>query len=266
MVRRQRLPNFTTKLSLPKFIAVSKSLNANQRDLVKTMGFHHLLDLCCSYIPKNLILWLVSHFDVTTRSFNLPNGYSFTLSAHLVHQVLGIPIGSSPLSTVNDESAKSMICLETNCNGKYPTINELKTLIDGNLGGDKFKRIFALFTITSFLCPTSSECASPDFFTAICNTDNIISYNWSTIVLEKLVVSISKFQQAISSCSTASLGGCIFALMIIYFELLDLSELDLPDSIPRIRFWSNENVATYVYLDTINEEKLIFGKTSASIF
>ena len=45
-----------------------------------------------------------------------------------------------------------------------------------------------------------------------------------------------------------------------------MSELDLPDSIPRIRFWSNENVATYVYLDTINEEKLIFGKASVGIF
>jgi hypothetical protein len=211
--------HFTTKLSLPKFIAVSTLLNTNQRDLVKSIGFHHLLDLRCKSIPKGLILWLIQHFDVRTRTVNLPSGSSFILSSLQIHQVLGIPIGGAPLPSFCDESAKKLIRAETKCKGTYPTINELMALITDNLDGDKFKRIFALFTLSALLCPTSNECASPEFFQAVHMPDKIISYNCSDIVLGKLVSSISKFQQSIMSCNTAALGGCIFVLMVSLFPL-----------------------------------------------
>jgi hypothetical protein len=211
--------HFTTKLSLPKFIVVSTLLNTNQRDLVQSIGFHHLLDLRCKSIPKGLILWLIQHFDVRTRTVNLPSGSSFILSSLQIHQVLGIPIGGAPLPSFCDESAKKLIRAETKCKGTYPTINELMALITDNLDGDKFKRIFALFTLSALLCPTSNECASPEFFQAVYMPDKIISYNWSDIVLGKLVSSISKFQQSIMSCSTAALGGCIFVLMVSLFPL-----------------------------------------------
>jgi hypothetical protein len=126
--------HFTTKLSLWKFISVSASLNGDQRDLVKSIGFHHLLDLCCKSIPKGFILWLIQHFDTMTRTVNLPSGSSFRLSSLHIHQVLGIPIGGAPLPHFCDESAKKLIRGETRCNGTYPTINELMDLItrDGN--------------------------------------------------------------------------------------------------------------------------------------
>ena len=206
--------HFTSKLSLPKFITVAQSINPKQRELVKSIGFHHLLDLSCKTLPKSIILWLARHFDVATTSLFLPNGYFFKISAYQIHQVLGIPIGGSPLPSFCDTKIKNLISEQTKCAGKYPTINELSSLIKDGLDDDKFKMVFALFAITTLLCPTSSDCASPDFFPAVHIPNKIISYNWCHIVLDKLVSSIAKFQQSTLSHGTAALGGCQFALMV----------------------------------------------------
>uniref|UniRef100_K4AJR3 Aminotransferase-like plant mobile domain-containing protein n=1 Tax=Setaria italica TaxID=4555 RepID=K4AJR3_SETIT len=226
------------------FIEVAKSLDCTQRELVKSMWFHHLLDLSCNTMPKQLIMWLVNHFDVLTKTFILPNG-SFTLSPLHIHQVLGIPVGGSPLPKAYNEDTRKLILEKTKC------------------AGDKFKRVFSLFALTSCLCPTGSECASSEFYTAIHIPDRIITIDWAIVVLDKLVTSISKYP-AKKSCTTAALGGCTFAMMVVYFELLDTSELNLPDSLPRISLWSTENVSTYIELDRINEGSNNFGRTIVS--
>lgn len=43
-----------------------------KKELVKSMGFHHLLNWSCNMMPKQLITWLENHFDVSTNTFNLP--------------------------------------------------------------------------------------------------------------------------------------------------------------------------------------------------
>lgn len=63
---------FTTKLSMPKFTEACKSLDLKKMELLKSMGFHHLLNLSCNMMPKQLITWLANHFDVFTNTFNLP--------------------------------------------------------------------------------------------------------------------------------------------------------------------------------------------------
>ena len=152
-------------------------------------------------------------------------------------------------------------------------------------------RIFALFALTSLLCPTSSDCASPEFYEAIYEPEKIISYDWSTIITDKLVSSISKFQQARKQCTTASLGGCTIAILvccknlymrfhffcfslfpsqspwffcllpqIIYLELLDTSEISLPNYMPRLSIWSTEIIMAYVELDKMNDDGTNFGR------
>ncbi|KAG2601455.1 hypothetical protein PVAP13_5KG591507 [Panicum virgatum] len=124
----------------------------------------------------------------------------------------------------------------------------------------EFLRIFALFALTSLLCPTSSDCASPEFYESIYESEKIISYDWSTIITDKLVSSISKFQQARKQCTTASLGGCTIAILIIYLELLDTSEISLPNYMPHLSIWSTEIIMAYVELDKMNNDGTNFGR------
>ena len=247
--------------------------------------------MACNSLPKQIIFWLVNHFDIPTRTFFFPNGHSFTLSSQHIHHVLGTPIGGQPLPKICSEDAKNLVQQETNCQGNHPTINELKALITPDLAGHKFLRIFALFALTSLLCPTSSDCASPEFYEAIYEPEKIISYDWSTIITDKLVSSISKFQQARKQCTTASLGGCTIAILvccknlymcfhffyfslfpsqcpwffcllpqIIYLELLDTSEISLPNYMPRLSIWSTEIIMAYIELDKMNDDGTIFGR------
>ena len=167
---------FSTKLSLPKFIAISKLLTPDQKSLVDSMGFSHLLDLWCESVPRGISIWLAKHFDVKSRTLISPNGSKIVITPLFVHRVLGIPIGGKAVSKRCEDSVKSWICQETKCKGSNPTINELKALFTPQLSGGKFKVVFTLFALSSFLCPTSYGCASPDYYSAIALPDEINGY------------------------------------------------------------------------------------------
>lgn len=163
-------------------------------NIVKTLGFNDLLDLSCAQIPKSVVLFLVKHFDVTTRRLVLPAGYTLTVTSLQIHKVLGTAIGGFSLSSVCKDSNRKLIPQYIECSGKYPTINELMNLITPDLDGDNFKMIFTLFVVTCFLCPTSSESSTQEFCSLVSNPDQISSYDWSGLVLDKLVDGIHKFQ------------------------------------------------------------------------
>ncbi|TVU32026.1 hypothetical protein EJB05_23742 [Eragrostis curvula] len=251
---------FTTKLSLRKFISVARSLTPIQRELVDSMGFLHVLDVCCDTLPRGIILWLVKYFDAKTRTVHLPNGFSFTISSMFIHQMLGIPIGGKSIPITCEESVRKLIAEETKCADSFPTINELKNLFTEQLEGDKFKRIFMMFTLSTLLCPTSYDHVSPEYFSAIWKPEEISMYDWSGVVLDKIASSIFKYQQSGSSCGTSALGGCVFVLAVIYFELLDQSDIKFPDSVPRIRFWSTEVVKMVEEADATFDDRTSFGR------
>ena len=205
---------FSTKLSLPKFIAISKLLTPDQKRLVDSMGFSHLLDLCCESVPRGISIWLAKHFYVKSRTLILLNGSRIVITPLFVHRVLGIPIGGKAISKRCEDSIKSWICQETKCKGSNPTINELKALFTPQLSGGKFKVVFTLFALSSFLCPTSYGCASPDYYSAIALPDEINGYDWCSVVLDKITQSIEFYQKTQASISSATLGGCILVLVI----------------------------------------------------
>lgn len=197
---------FSTKLSLPKFISVSKLLTPDQKLLVDNIGFSQLLNLCCESVPRGISIWLAKHYDVKSRSLILPNGPKIAITPLSIHRVLEISIGVKAISKKCEDSVKSWICEQTRCNGNAPTINELKALFTSQLSGGKFKVVLTLFALRSFLCPTSFGCASPDYYSAIKSPDEISGYDWCSAVLDKITQSIEFYQKTQESSSSATLG------------------------------------------------------------
>jgi len=138
-----------------------------------------------------------------------------TVTSHQVHQVLGIPNGGYSLSSASDDNMRTIFSENFKCHGKYPTINELLAMFTDDLDGDKFKMVFTLFVVTCFLCPSSNESSSPDFCALVLKPDKIATYDWSGIVLDKLVQGIHKFQQSETTCGVSALSGCVFVLMVM---------------------------------------------------
>lgn len=51
---------------------------------------------------------------------------------------------------------------------------------------------------------------------------------------------------------------------VIYFEFLDVSDFNLPTSVPRISLWTTEIVSKFTELDAINEDHYLFGRKPVS--
>ncbi|KAM0885336.1 hypothetical protein ACQ4PT_030417 [Festuca glaucescens] len=185
--------DFRTKLSLPKFVAVTKRLTRNQKKLVADIGLEQLLYVTCEYLPRSLIAFLVANFDSQTRSLSLPNGPPVKLNASCINKVLGTPIGGLRIGKKVDPHVRTAIADLTNCKGHYPTISELDKLMTSELDGDTFKIVFTMYAMTAFLCPSSHDAISPNYLHIVENPGEISSFDFSSAVLLKLVSSIEAY-------------------------------------------------------------------------
>jgi hypothetical protein len=86
----------------------------------------------------------------------LPDGGSFKIDVILVHQILGIPYGGKKVPIKSSTRARSIILKDTNQFKKGAKIEDLRVMIDRDLGGDKFARIFLLVVLGIFLCSSSN--------------------------------------------------------------------------------------------------------------
>ncbi|KAM0885335.1 hypothetical protein ACQ4PT_030417 [Festuca glaucescens] len=249
--------DFRTKLSLPKFVAVTKRLTRNQKKLVADIGLEQLLYVTCEYLPRSLIAFLVANFDSQTRSLSLPNGPPVKLNASCINKVLGTPIGGLRIGKKVDPHVRTAIADLTNCKGHYPTISELDKLMTSELDGDTFKIVFTMYAMTAFLCPSSHDAISPNYLHIVENPGEISSFDFSSAVLLKLVSSI----EAYNGGTTCVLGGNLFCLMAVYFEFLDtdLISSHVKCNVPRISIWSSSLVSEIEMLDCVCKDKGIFG-------
>ncbi|PUZ39406.1 hypothetical protein GQ55_9G305500 [Panicum hallii var. hallii] len=133
---------FRSNLKLGKFRTLLKNLSKDQKDLVKSCGFG------------------TKRFDVHSRTVNLQNGSSFVLNPFTVHQILGIPLGGRKISTRASKLVKDVIIDDTGTATVAPTVDHLFSLLNSELTGEKFVRIFMLIALAIFLCPTSYGSAS----------------------------------------------------------------------------------------------------------
>ena len=106
-----------------------------------------------------------------------------------------------------------MIAKLTKCNGRYPTITELENLITPVLDGDMFIRVFGMYAMTVFLCPSSHEAVCPNYLHVFRDPSSISLFDFSSVVLDKLVKSIEAYNEGI----TTVLGGNLLSLLVHAF-------------------------------------------------
>ena len=210
--------DFSTKLSLQKFLSLLDKLTPDQKKDVEQMGFGFLLGLSCTELPRALVKWLVQYFMPSTRFFELPSGFKFMLNSYIVHCVLGIPLGGRVIPRVCGDEFRKHVKSQTHCAGHTPTIRELMDLIVPELDEVDFKRLFMMFAIATLLSPTSYECVSPDLFGALEGpVSDICLYDWSGAVADKLALCIERFNE--KGC-TGALGGCLLVPVVSFISLV----------------------------------------------
>ncbi|KAL6650914.1 hypothetical protein ACP70R_009839 [Stipagrostis hirtigluma subsp. patula] len=243
------------------FIDVVSKLTDDQRTIVRDIGFYSLLSLSCSSVPCDLLLWLVDHFNTSTRTLQLPNGFEFTLNSTCVQKILGIPSGFLPIQAKGTLESFLFFSNEIKSKGLTPSVEELRNFITPELSGCQFARAFLLLALSTFLCPNTRRVCSSRYYPAVINVTSIRDRDWSALVLDWLVFSIDKFQTKRRNNETSiSIGGCVFVLVISYLEFLSTSEFSIHNQCPRITVWSSGIVQALAYLDSLPDFPNKFGR------
>ncbi|KAE8768657.1 hypothetical protein D1007_59837 [Hordeum vulgare] len=220
-----------------------------------------MLDINCSQLPRDLGVRLAIWFDCDSRTVNVPNVGNFEINPFTVHQILGIPLGGRLIDKIATSEARRVIAEDTGIHSTGPSISHLMNLLSDDLTDEKFLRIFMLILLSTFLCPTSHSCASPDYFNGIVDTDDIANYDWCSFALDWLVEKIRQFQISLSKPTvkgkeqSISLGGCLMIPLVTFFDYLDLKGTKIRNCIPRLPAWDDKAISAF---DNINFAQLKF--------
>ncbi|TVU42995.1 hypothetical protein EJB05_09424 [Eragrostis curvula] len=239
---------------------VVKRLSNEQKDVVVDIGFSSLFQLSCNDVPVDLFMWLCDHFDCSTRTLNLPNGFSFTLNPSCVKKVLAIPNGQTPIDGKGTFESYEFFKSQIQFDGSAATVPELCSFITEDLVGNDFARVFMLLALSSFLCPNTRGVTSCRYYPALMDVSALKYLDWCSFVLDWLVSYIKKYQQLRGKKSNVTIGGCGLLLVICYLEFLCAPEVNLGQNLPRLGLWSSRTVQAVTYLDSFSDLDTSFGK------
>jgi hypothetical protein len=199
---------------------VIKKLTSEQKAIIQNIGFGTLLQLACSVFPSDVYNWLAMFINTTTGCIELPNGFSFKLTRESVQVIIGLPIGSRPISFTSSPEIERQINLEIHGKERSPSIFELAKLIGNGITGSAFIKSFALLANCLLLCPTNQNFPSSLHYTAIAHEDEIREYDWCSYILQWILLSVNKFQ--LNSCSGSCVGCGLIPVVCKCFLLISV--------------------------------------------
>ncbi|KAG2597231.1 hypothetical protein PVAP13_5KG193228, partial [Panicum virgatum] len=140
---------------------------------------------------------------------------------------------------------------------KAPSFVEVEKWLSGegkNSIDDKWLKIWLMFAISTFLCPTSSPKLCVRAFHSISITEEIKGYNWCKLEVDRLIKGIAKFK----SGKRKFVSGCLFFLTILYLDSLDVGDIVNNDLEVRAAAWTGQLVSKVCLMDKLSETQ--FGK------
>ncbi|KAG5516646.1 hypothetical protein RHGRI_037396 [Rhododendron griersonianum] len=245
--KKKKVPLFiTTRCSPRKFVSLIGTLTTDQREAIKALNpFHTLLGVKCGHMHRAFAMHLVQCFNPETCSIEFRRGVIVHITEEDVARVLGMPIGDTPVPTECLESHRQKIQQDFHGGYKEIKIVELENEIKKQSTDGSFHRAFMLFTLGCLLCPTTKEVVGSRLFPGVVANDlqTLKTYKWPAFVLDWLVNEIRNYKVRVTNKSGGKaerVGGSLFLLMVIYFDLnpLDVevgNELD-----PPIGSWTKE--------------------------
>ncbi|KAF7144198.1 hypothetical protein RHSIM_Rhsim05G0131400 [Rhododendron simsii] len=235
-----------TRCSPRKFVSLIGTLTEDQCAAIKAFNpFHTLLDVKCGHMHKAFAMHLVQCFNPETCSIEFKRGFVVHIIEEDVARVLGMPIGETPVPTECLESHREKI--EEDFKGGFKGVEILKlenVIKEGHTDG-KFHRAYMLFTLGCLLCPTTKEVAGNRLFPGVVADDlqTLKTFKWPAFVLEWLANEIRNYKlRATKGCrrKAEGVGGSLFLLMVIYFDLHPLDvEIGKEPQAP-IGLWTKE--------------------------
>lgn len=174
-------------------------LSPEQEDVVRWIGFGGLLPLPLAghtKLDRHFSAWLCNQLVTDTGVFLADGvGAQVPVTAHDVHEVLGVPHGERPVGRDGPagerDAAAVRRALGLGPGAREPTLREAEAVLTGALGHerDAFVVAFVLFVVGHFLAPPASGRlgkVNSEVFHALANPTEVCLYNWAHYALEEL--------------------------------------------------------------------------------
>ncbi|KAH9602941.1 hypothetical protein KSS87_000955, partial [Heliosperma pusillum] len=228
-------------------------LNHAQREAVKRIGFGGLLDLRLKHVPVEHVHLFFAAFNDLSHIFRASDSKEFLVSKFDVHDCFLLPLGHKPLDLVptgrkKDPLAEENKQLKDRWRKSYKLSKPGEPIHLGKLltdlekdkeGGDQFCRLFVLFSMSTFLAPTTNNTVDMKLLGKVEDVGVINEYDWCSYVLDGVVSAAF-----VARKSPRCLRGCIPFLMITYFQRFDFRDEAPRYDLPLIKHWDDERIAS----------------------
>ncbi|KAG5557248.1 hypothetical protein RHGRI_007493 [Rhododendron griersonianum] len=196
------------------------------------------------------------------KVIELRRGVVFLITEEDVARVLGMLVGDTPVPTECLESHRQKI--EEDFEGVFKgiEISRLENVIREGKTDGRFQRAYMLFALGCLLCPTTKEVAGNRLFPGVVddNIETLKTYKWPAFVLDWLVNKIQNYKVRASKGrgrSGEGVGGSLFVLMVIYFNLNPLNVKIEKEPQPPIALWTKKLMDIRIYKEPEDKPRFI---------
>ncbi|XP_048551908.1 uncharacterized protein LOC125531619, partial [Triticum urartu] len=234
-----------SRFSIGYFAKIVDSVcKSNYRmELVRNAGFGYMLEVDDCHVPRPFAQWIADNVSTTDEAIVLRGKY-IPLNAEAVSLVLGIPIGSTPISTLDEEIGKTEF-LSLFGLTEVPSISFFgNKLLTEELSNEEYIRCFLTVALATFLCPTSNTKPSTKYMGALVDVSNLRNLNRCSFVHDWGMCYVKKYQKdkKKEKWITTTLGGCIYHLAVCCLDFNNFGAISIPTVMPRICFWKGQTV------------------------
>lgn len=198
------------------FHKMVSNFSNQRRDWVAKLGFESFLQFSGLCNIDEVFIWLVNHFDTSTATIELENGFSFPITPLTIHKILGIPLGGFPIQT--EPTTETCDFIRKEINMETPSVEHLFSLLSENLEEDKFCRVFMLIVLSVFIAPNSEGVASRKFYSALVNIEAVAKHDWCLFTISNLVYSINEARIEKINGKDIFPRGCKLALVVSHWK------------------------------------------------
>ncbi|KAK9666057.1 hypothetical protein RND81_14G156800 [Saponaria officinalis] len=169
---------------------------------------------------------IVKCFEHNSYMFRATNTKEFLLSKYDAYDVFCLPKEGDKVQLTATEHSKH--------NGIK--MNELADRLKGfRESGDEFKKMFVVYSMSSFLAPAANYLVDFKLLRAVKDVNRIRHIDWCSYIFDQVVESVRKVKKG-----NTFLCGCTLFLIISYFHRIEYRGKVLPHSIPLIKHWTDE--------------------------
>ncbi|KAK9750309.1 hypothetical protein RND81_02G186500 [Saponaria officinalis] len=255
---RPKPVEFVVKCRSTTLVHIINSLTVDQKQAVKEIGFGDLLEIKVTEFPKGILKWVIHAFNHNSFLFKASSTKEFILLKDDVHDFFMLPregrrleftpIGRSKAAV--EEPLKEEWRKRFGLGGTTEIIKisqpsqRIKDTVDS---GDEFKRLFVLYTMSTFLAPTSNHNLDFKLLNAVQDVVEIRNFNWCQYIFDEFVRAVADFK---GGCKF--LCGCTMFLVLAYLHRIEFRGEVQPTELPLIKHWTDAKLKKRV-----DDEKVV---------